>query len=599
MRTISLSILFLILPMLTSAQLTWTDNLVDSSINGAYSVHAADLDGDGDEDVVGVSYETDEVFWWENIFGHGQTWFAYPVSDNFDGAASIHTGDVDGDGDLDIVGAANYSAEIAWWENLGGGQNWSFHQVDDSFDGAYDVLSVDVDVDGDLDILGAARYGDDITWWENDGTGLNWTAHQVADEFDGVYSVFAIDLDGDLDIDILGAARFANEISWWENDGAQSFTEHTIIGDFEGAWDVHAADVDGDGDTDVLGASRYEDSITWWENLGLAQTWAEHELIDDFNGASIVYATDLDDDGDMDVLGGAYYDNEILWWENLEAGVFWASHAIAVEYDGPRSIDVADLNGDGYMDVLGGGSNPENITWWQQTYLSDPDLIDVDIIPYTTTVPGEGGTILFRVSITNNTGMYKWGHAWSEMQIPGGEVFAPLTLKEITVPAGVTTTDLMSQIIPYYAPEGTYTFSVKLGGFYMGAVVAANDFTFTKAAPAISEFANWGSSEFVFSSPEDEPDQNALPTEFAMNAAFPNPFNPSTTVQVTIPERSNLTISVFNVAGQQVSTLTSGTIDAGQHQFTFDAHGLASGLYFIYATVPGQMNEMQKVMLVR
>jgi len=80
---------------------------------------------------------------------------------------------------------------------------------------------------------------------------------------------------------------------------------------------------------------------------------------------------------------------------------------------------------------------------------------------------------------------------------------------------------------------------------------------------------------------------------------YPNPFNLSTTVAVTLPEAANLKVEVVNIAGQQVAELADGRYAAGKVTMTFDASNLSSGVYFIHATVPGHMNEVQKVMLVR
>jgi hypothetical protein len=121
-----------------------------------------------------------------------------------------------------------------------------------------------VDGDGDVDVLGAANNADDITWWENDGS-ENFTEHVIDGDFGYASSVYATDVDGDGDVDVLGAANSADDITWWENDGSENFTGHTIGGDFDGAWSVYATDVDGDGDVDVLGAAWMADDITWWE----------------------------------------------------------------------------------------------------------------------------------------------------------------------------------------------------------------------------------------------------------------------------------------------------------------------------------------------
>jgi DNA/RNA endonuclease YhcR with UshA esterase domain len=90
-----------------------------------------------------------------------------------------------------------------------------------------------------------------------------------------------------------------------------------------------------------------------------------------------------------------------------------------------------------------------------------------------------------------------------------------------------------------------------------------------------------------------------LPTVFKMDSAYPNPFNAMATISVALPEAADLSVTVFNVTGQQVAELANGQFNAGQHNLTFDASNLASGLYFIRATVSGQLNTTQKVMLVR
>jgi Secretion system C-terminal sorting domain/Immune inhibitor A-like, MAM domain/Carboxypeptidase regulatory-like domain len=90
-----------------------------------------------------------------------------------------------------------------------------------------------------------------------------------------------------------------------------------------------------------------------------------------------------------------------------------------------------------------------------------------------------------------------------------------------------------------------------------------------------------------------------LPTSFAMGTAYPNPFNPTANVSISLPEAANLTISVFNVMGQQVATLASGQYQAGVHNFVIDGSNLSSGLYFIQAQVPGELHNVQKITLMK
>ena len=155
------------------------------------------------------------------------------------------------------------------------------YAVDGSFD-ARSVYATDMDGDGDVDIVGAANDGDDISWWENDGTPNNasWTEYLVDGSFDGARSVYATDMDRDGDIDILGAGEDNDDISWWINDGnpkQAGWTEYTIDASFDGARSVYATDMDGDGDVDILGAALADDYISWWENDGTPDnaSWTE------------------------------------------------------------------------------------------------------------------------------------------------------------------------------------------------------------------------------------------------------------------------------------------------------------------------------------
>ncbi|MHC4395858.1 MAG: FG-GAP repeat domain-containing protein [Planctomycetota bacterium] len=350
-------------------------NTIDGHFNGAQSVYAADVDGDGDLDVLGAAYDADDISWWENTAGDGTSWTEHAVDSEFDGASCVYAADVDGDGDMDVLGAAFLGYEIAWWENTdpnGDGTSWTEHAVDARFDGASSVYAADVDGDGDMDVLGAGASVDAIMWWENtdpNGNGTSWTGHEVDSDFDGAQSVYAADVDGDGDLDVLGAAYEADDIAWWENtagDGT-SWTEHAVDSDFDGASCVYAADVDGDGDLDVLGAAYNADDMVWWDNtVGDGTNWAEYTVDFEFDGASCIYAADVDSDGDLDVLGAAGDSNEISWWENtVGVGTSWTEHTVDNDFDGASCVYAADVNDDGDPDILGAASLANDISWWE------------------------------------------------------------------------------------------------------------------------------------------------------------------------------------------------------------------------------------------
>ncbi len=96
----------------------------------------------------------------------------------------------------------------------------------------------------------------------------------------------------------------------------------------------------------------------------------------------------------------------------------------------------------------------------------------------------------------------------------------------------------------------------------------------------------------------DEPSAS-IPTEYEIAAAYPNPFNSTTRISVALPEVSDLRVSVFNIIGQEVAVIADANYSAGYHNFTFDAGDMASGVYFVQASVPGRMNNLKKIVLIR
>ncbi|MDP8240375.1 MAG: choice-of-anchor D domain-containing protein, partial [Candidatus Hatepunaea meridiana] len=344
--------------------ISFTEHTIDGDFDGPYSVYATDVDGDGNVDVLGVSYYADDITWWKNDGSENFT--EHIIEGDFDGAVSVYATDVDGDDDIDVLGTAYLADDITWWEN-DGNENFTEHTIKGDFNDAWAVYATDVDSDGDIDVLGSAKNSHNITWWENDGS-ENFTEHTINGNYGGASSVYATDVDGDGDIDVLGAASGADDITWWENDGSENFTEHTIDGDFDGAYSVSAIDVDGDGDIDVLGAASSADDITWWENDG-NENFTEHTIDGDFDGARSVYATDVNGDGDIDVLGAAGNPDDITWWENdgTPANGGWTEHTIAGDFDLANSVYATDVDGDGDVDVLGTAYNADDITWWENT----------------------------------------------------------------------------------------------------------------------------------------------------------------------------------------------------------------------------------------
>ena len=89
-----------------------------------------------------------------------------------------------------------------------------------------------------------------------------------------------------------------------------------------------------------------------------------------------------------------------------------------------------------------------------------------------------------------------------------------------------------------------------------------------------------------------------LPNVFELAQNYPNPFNPSTTIRYGLPQRSQVTLTVFNTLGQQVALPQNGEQEAGYHEVKFEGSGLSSGVYF-YRLRAGDFVETKRLLLLR
>jgi hypothetical protein len=90
-----------------------------------------------------------------------------------------------------------------------------------------------------------------------------------------------------------------------------------------------------------------------------------------------------------------------------------------------------------------------------------------------------------------------------------------------------------------------------------------------------------------------------IPKEFSIVSTYPNPFNSRTTVEVALPSTAKLFVSVYDIIGREVSVLADRNYSAGYHSFSFNGTDLPSGIYFIRADVPGKMNQLKKIVLLK
>jgi hypothetical protein len=299
----------------------WEKHVIDDTIEGGAYVAVSDIDGDADWDIAGVSWHENQVYWWENTGGTPLQWTRHTIGNNYGTPHEVCVADIDDDGTQDVVTAGAGANEITIWYNSGGDLlQWHKQTVDNAFHGARSVFPFDADGDGDLDIAGAALDDNMVAWYENTGGNpIQWRKHIISDTFYIAHSVVASDIDNDGDLDVLGAAYTANKISLWLNTGGDpiQWTEQTIDRQFRGALIVDAGDMDNDGDMDILGTAQAANDLAWWENDGNpTPSWQKHFIDDSFRGVWPLNLTDMDNDGDLDVVSGGQFSGTVAWWEN-------------------------------------------------------------------------------------------------------------------------------------------------------------------------------------------------------------------------------------------------------------------------------------------
>ncbi|MFW9829548.1 MAG: FG-GAP repeat domain-containing protein [Candidatus Thorarchaeota archaeon] len=318
------------------------------TLNGpdhATTISYIDLDGDDDIDILGAAGSDNIFCWWENI---GEDMFLYHIiSNSFYHARILEGTDLDLDGDMDLVGSTfDMNQLIAFINN--GTETFSHQIITSSFHGGYGIEFADLNRDNYSDIVACAYYDNKVCWFENNRN-LTFTERIVTLNLGEPTQSHPVDIDSDGDIDILAMGNTPGEIRLCVNNGTQSFQDQVIHLVPEMVHGASAADIDDDGDLDIVGCTiTGSGSIYWFEALG-SNNFELHSITNDFEGVNYVMSQDFDLDGDADVIASSFDCEEISVWENLGEGVF-RKH-IAVKFPAAY-FKIVDIDGDNDLDFL-------------------------------------------------------------------------------------------------------------------------------------------------------------------------------------------------------------------------------------------------------
>jgi hypothetical protein len=323
-------------------------------------IRALDYDGDGDMDVVSAHEGTPEkIVVYEN--DGSQELCAFNTGGSFR-LAEVY--DIDGDGDYDHFGATgSFDTELNWFENEGAPP---YTERFISSEDPWTLAGGDLDSDGDVDVVAAVLIPNRVLWFANNGTGSFNPGQNIPSSFNGGSdSYFYVrDINSDGAMDILAFHRDAFDMVWYENNGSQSFTEHLVLNSPDRGR-AASGDLDDDGDVDLVFVSVENGPtlpLAWFENDG-NENFTQHSISATSTGRLyVVDIADLDGDQDMDIIAGGY------WFENDgEENFSEAPLGGGLELDGEHyanGLDHADMDGDGDLDpvVLGGWTT----AWYEQ-----------------------------------------------------------------------------------------------------------------------------------------------------------------------------------------------------------------------------------------
>ncbi len=315
-----------------------------------------DWDGDGDLDLASTCDGPERVAFHFND-GNGLFTFGYNLYLTSNSIPKgITAGDLDGDGDPDLVVVAYGHDMIHTIENLGYGA-FALADAYDVSHGATYVIAAPLDGDGDLDLAVSCRDSGRVDILRNLGGGIFGSRTSFAAGSD-TRGLCAADLDGDADLDLAIASHDSEELLVLKNNGSASFSSHVHLSMAPlKPESVVAADLDGDGDLDLATAGWSVASDSDVSELALffqasPGTFADAVTYPTLGtDPSLLFAADFDLDADFDLAVVNENSDDLSVFTNDGAGVLGVAQLFATGND-PGHLCGADFDANGSIDLV-------------------------------------------------------------------------------------------------------------------------------------------------------------------------------------------------------------------------------------------------------
>jgi len=351
------------------ATATFSSNQEPAAGLSPQAVVVGDVDGDGDLDMLAVNYIVNGRVSVRLNNGNGVFTTGRDVSVSYN-PYHLALGDLDGDGDLDLVtaNAGGPGGTVSVRINNGAGV-FSEYSVGGEIGvglSPHAVALGDVDGDGDLDLL-AANYtvsgsttNSNVSVRLNNGNGTFSSGSEVSVGTRPV-SLTLGDVDNDGDLDFVTANSNTNTVSVRLNDGKGTFSGSTQVGVVYNPELVTLGDLDGDGDLDLATANTVSNAVSVRLNNGNGTFSGTQQVTTGLAPRGLVLG-DVDGDGDLDLLTANSGNNTASVRLNNGAGSFSGNLEIAVGTS-PSSLALGDLDGNGTLDFITAntGSNTASV----------------------------------------------------------------------------------------------------------------------------------------------------------------------------------------------------------------------------------------------